>query len=201
MATVIKVGETIPEGIFKYVPYSPDLENGVSWIQLHRRKTKNWLAFCHGYKSWDAEFVSSNICYRHANTSHLNQLAIPLSTNEWKGKKVVLLSVPGAFTVSTFKKIYLKKQSVIAAIQPTCHVNHLPSYLQKYDEFVAKGADVVAVLAANDPFVMSGWAGVEGLKDKVINVHFFFVLYHEVIAWGRFLLSQTPMRSGPNNLD
>jgi len=85
----------------------------------------------------------------------------------------VLLSVPGAFTVSTFKKIYFKKQSVIAAIQPTCHVNHLPSYLQKYDEFVAKGADVVAVLAANDPFVMSGWAGVEGLKDKVINVHFF----------------------------
>jgi len=41
MATVIKVGETIPEGILKYVPYSPDLENGVSWIQLHRRKTKN----------------------------------------------------------------------------------------------------------------------------------------------------------------
>ncbi len=49
-------------------------------------------------------------------------------------------------------------------------MNHLPSYLQKYDEFVAKGVDVVAVLAANDPFVMSGWARVEGLKDKVINM-------------------------------
>ena len=45
-------------------------------------------------------------------------------------------------------------------------MNHLPPYIQKYDEFKAKGVDVVAVLAANDPFVMSGWARVEGLKDK-----------------------------------
>lgn len=50
--------------------------------------------------------------------------------------------------------------------QPTCHVNHLPPYLQKYDEFKAKGVDVIAVIAANDPFVMSGWSRVEGLKDK-----------------------------------
>jgi len=110
MTTTIKVGDTIPEGTFKYVPYSPDLENGL-------------------------------IC----------GTPVSLSTNEWKGKKVVLVSVPGAFT-------------------PTCHMNHLPSYLQKYDEFVAKGVDVVAVLAANDPFVMSGWARVEGLKDKILSL-------------------------------
>jgi alkyl hydroperoxide reductase 1 len=30
-----------------------------------------------------------------------------------------------------------------------------------------KGVDIIAVIAANDPFVMSGWARVEGLKDKV----------------------------------
>ncbi|KAJ7018281.1 Redoxin [Mycena alexandri] len=81
-----------------------------------------------------------------------NQLAcgVPskISTDQWKGKKVVLFAVPGAFT-------------------PTCHTNHLPPYLQKYDEFKAKGVDVIAVLAANDMFVMSGWARFEGLKDKV----------------------------------
>jgi len=49
-------------------------------------------------------------------------------------------------------------------------VNHLPPYIQKYDEFKAKGVDVVAVLAANDPFVMSGWGRVEGLKDKVCKI-------------------------------
>jgi len=72
-----------------------------------------------------------------------------LSTDEWKGKKVVIFSVPGAFT-------------------PTCHANHLPPYIKKYDEFKAKGVDVVAVVAANDPFVMSGWARVSGLKDKIL---------------------------------
>ncbi|KAH7890562.1 Redoxin-domain-containing protein [Phlebopus sp. FC_14] len=72
-----------------------------------------------------------------------------LSTDDWAGKKVVLVSVPGAFT-------------------PTCHVNHLPPYLKKYDEFKAKGVDVIAVVAANDPFVMSGWSRVEGLKDKIL---------------------------------
>ncbi|KAG6878230.1 hypothetical protein C0993_010352 [Termitomyces sp. T159_Od127] len=74
---------------------------------------------------------------------------IKLSTEEWKGKKVVLFSVPGAFT-------------------PTCHAKHLPPYLEKYDQFKAKGVDVIAVLAANDAFVMNGWARVEGLKDKII---------------------------------
>ena len=47
---------------------------------------------------------------------------------------------------------------------------HLPEYVEKYDEFKAKGVDVVAVVAANDPYVMSGWARFEGLKDKVCIV-------------------------------
>jgi len=72
-----------------------------------------------------------------------------LRTDDWKDKKVVLISVPGAFT-------------------PTCHQNHLPPYLAKYDDFKAKGVDVIAVIAANDAFVMSGWARVEGLKDKIL---------------------------------
>lgn len=51
--------------------------------------------------------------------------------------------------------------------QPTCHADHLPPYLQKYEEFKAKDVDIIAVVAANDPFVMSGWGRVEGLEDKV----------------------------------
>jgi alkyl hydroperoxide reductase 1 len=43
----------------------------------------------------------------------------------------------------------------------------LPPYIQKYDEFKAKGVDTIAVLAANDLFVMSGWGRFEGVKDKV----------------------------------
>lgn len=46
-------------------------------------------------------------------------------------------------------------------------MNHLPPYVEKYEEFKAKGVDVIAVLAANDVFVMSGWGRVEGVKDKV----------------------------------
>ncbi|KAH9915459.1 Redoxin [Epithele typhae] len=76
-------------------------------------------------------------------------LPTKMNTDEWKGKKVVLVAVPGAFT-------------------PTCHANHLPPYLQKIDEFKAKGADVVAVVAANDAFVMSGWARFLGLKEKMV---------------------------------
>ena len=59
------------------------------------------------------------------------------------------------------------RYQTVSLLQPTCHVNHLPPYIQNYDKFSAKGVDVVAVVAANDPFVMSGWARVEGLKDKV----------------------------------
>ncbi|KAI6101650.1 thioredoxin-dependent peroxidase [Pisolithus croceorrhizus] len=71
------------------------------------------------------------------------------TTEFFAGKKVVLVSVPGAFT-------------------PTCHVNHLPPFLARYDEFRSKGVDIIAVLAANDAFVMSGWARVQGLKDKIL---------------------------------
>ncbi|KAI0367285.1 Redoxin [Pilatotrama ljubarskyi] len=104
----VKVGDTIPQGTFTYIPYTPELEN-------------------------------NSAC----------GIPAKLNTDEWKGKKVVLVSVPGAFT-------------------PTCHVNHIPPFLEKYDEFKKKGVDVIAVIAANDAFVLSGWARFLGLKDKVL---------------------------------
>jgi peroxiredoxin len=73
-----------------------------------------------------------------------------LSTDElFKGKKVVLFSVPGAFT-------------------PTCDAKHLPGFLQLADQFKAKGIDTVACMAVNDVFVMSAWGKASGAGDKVV---------------------------------
>jgi Peroxiredoxin len=66
----------------------------------------------------------------------------------FKGKKVVLFAVPGAFT-------------------PTCHRNHLPGYVKLADEIRAKGVDTIAVTAANDVFVMQAWAEASGASDKI----------------------------------
>ena len=54
------------------------------------------------------------------------------------GKKVVLFALPGAFT-------------------PTCSEAHLPSFVVKYDDIIAKGVDLVACLSVNDAFVMKAW--------------------------------------------
>jgi glutaredoxin/glutathione-dependent peroxiredoxin len=65
----------------------------------------------------------------------------------FKGRKVVLVAVPGAFT-------------------PTCHRNHLPGYVEKKDEIRAKGVDAILVTSVNDVFVLDAWskaAGAEGI--------------------------------------
>lgn len=73
-----------------------------------------------------------------------------ISTNElFKGKRVVLFSVPGAFT-------------------PTCSQKHLPGYVQKADQLTAKGVDTVACLAVNDVFVMDAWGKSQNADDKVL---------------------------------
>ncbi|MPZ08584.1 MAG: redoxin family protein [Kiloniellaceae bacterium] len=72
-----------------------------------------------------------------------------LSTDElFKGKKVVLFSVPGAFT-------------------PTCSAKHLPGFVQRADEFRAKGVDTIACMAVNDAFVMDAWGRDQQVGDKV----------------------------------
>lgn len=73
-----------------------------------------------------------------------------LKTEElFKGKKVVLFSVPGAFT-------------------PTCDAKHLPGFVQAADQLRAKGVDTVACLAVNDVFVMSAWGKASGVGEKVL---------------------------------
>jgi len=74
----------------------------------------------------------------------------PITTEEiFKGRKVVLFSVPGAFT-------------------PTCSNKHLPGFLEQYEAFKAKGVDAVACMAVNDVFVMDAWGKAKGAKDKLL---------------------------------
>ena len=56
----------------------------------------------------------------------------------FKGKKVVLFAVPGAFT-------------------PTCHKNHLPGFVKNAAAIKGKGVDTIAVTGVNDVFVMDAW--------------------------------------------
>ena len=68
----------------------------------------------------------------------------PKTTDEiFKGKKVVLFAVPGAFT-------------------PTCHKNHLPGFVKNADAIKAKGIDTIAVTGVNDVFVMDAWKKASG---------------------------------------
>jgi glutaredoxin/glutathione-dependent peroxiredoxin len=68
----------------------------------------------------------------------------PKTTDElFKGKKVVLFAVPGAFT-------------------PTCHKNHLPGFVKNSAAIKAKGIDTIAVTGVNDVFVMDAWKKASG---------------------------------------
>ncbi len=72
-----------------------------------------------------------------------------LSTEElFSGKKVVLVSVPGAFT-------------------PTCSMNHLPGFVDQAGSLKSKGVDTIACMAVNDVFVMDAWGKDRGVGDDV----------------------------------
>lgn len=74
---------------------------------------------------------------------------VMLSTEEiFGGKKVVLFSVPGAFT-------------------PTCSAKHLPGFVEHADEILAQGIDTLACVAVNDVFVMHAW-GKSANADKIL---------------------------------
>lgn len=70
------------------------------------------------------------------------------SDDFFKGKRVALFSVPGAYT-------------------PTCSAKHLPGFVEKADALKAKGIDEIACTAVNDAFVMGAWGKANGVEGKV----------------------------------
>ncbi len=70
-----------------------------------------------------------------------------ITTDElFKGKKVLLFAVPGAFT-------------------PTCSAQHLPGYIQNAEQIKAKGVDTIACISVNDFFVMDAWGKSQNADD------------------------------------
>jgi peroxiredoxin (alkyl hydroperoxide reductase subunit C) len=73
----------------------------------------------------------------------------PVTTDDlFRGKKVAVLGVPGAFT-------------------PKCSEAHLPGFVQHADALRAKGVDAIVCTAVNDVFVMQAWAKDQGVGEKV----------------------------------
>jgi glutaredoxin/glutathione-dependent peroxiredoxin len=73
-----------------------------------------------------------------------------ITTDElFKGKTVVLFSVPGAFT-------------------PTCDAKHLPGFVQLAEQVRSRGVDTIACMAVNDVFVMNAWGKHSGVADKIL---------------------------------
>ncbi|MCJ1460398.1 hypothetical protein MMC28_010778 [Mycoblastus sanguinarius] len=89
------------------------------------------------------------------------------ASKEFVDNKVVLFSVPGAFT-------------------PGCSVRHLPGYIERWNDFKKKGVDLIIVIAFNDAWVMSAWSKANGIKnDDILFMTDTGLKFSKSIGWTR----------------
>jgi peroxiredoxin len=75
---------------------------------------------------------------------------VPVTVDDiFKGKRVGLFAVPGAFT-------------------PTCSAKHVPGFKAHLAELKAKGLDAIACISVNDGFVMKAWGKDQGVEGDII---------------------------------
>lgn len=73
-----------------------------------------------------------------------------MTTDDYfKGKRVILFSLPGAFT-------------------PTCSTYQLPDFEKLFPEFKAKGVDAIYCISVNDAFVMNQWAKAQNIQNVTV---------------------------------
>lgn len=86
-----------------------------------------------------------SVTLKHLTSEGLKEIT---TDDVFKGKKVVMFGVPGAFT-------------------PGCSKTHLPGYVAKAGDIKHKGVDDIVCLAVNDPFAMAAWSEHQGAGGKV----------------------------------
>ncbi len=87
-----------------------------------------------------------NVSLKHMDKDGMQTV----TTDElFKGKKVVLFALPGAFT-------------------PTCSAKHLPGFVTQAESIKGKGIDTIACLSVNDAFVMDAWGKQQNAEGKVL---------------------------------
>jgi alkyl hydroperoxide reductase 1 len=67
--------------------------------------------------------------------------------------------------------LMIQLRNPLGAFTPTCSVNHMPGYIKNLPQLRAKGVDIVAVVAFNDPFVMSAWGKANEVRgDEIVSI-------------------------------
>jgi peroxiredoxin len=108
-------------------------------FNIFRKKKENTMEVkmrSEGYQIPQVEFV-----FREAG-----EFVTRTSSELFNGKRVVIFSLPGAFT-------------------PTCSAYQLPGFEEKFDEFKALGIDEIYCISVNDGFVMNAWAQDQNIQN------------------------------------
>ena len=87
------------------------------------------------------------------------------------------------------------------AFTPTCSVNHVPGYIQNLPKIREKGVDIVAVVAFNDPYVMSAWGKANSVRgDDIVSTTPLSTFLQLVLIYTNSFSSRILMPSFPRAL-